>query len=134
MKVIVCVDKSNGMMFNNRRQSQDSVLREKVISLLDGKKLFLNEYSAKQFEDTDCLCVSDDFLHLAGQDDFCFIENVDVPADKADEIYLFQWNRDYPADMYFTVELKPAYKKIKAEDFVGSSHKKITLEIYKKRS
>ena len=43
MKVIVCVDKSNGMMFNNRRQSQDSVLREKVISLLDGKKLFLNE-------------------------------------------------------------------------------------------
>lgn len=132
MKVIVCVDKSNGMMFNNRRQSQDSVLREKVISLLEGKKLFLNEYSAKQFENTDCLCVSDNFLEMAGTDDFCFIENVDVPTD-ADEIYLFQWNRDYPADMYFTVELKPNYKKVRFEDFVGSSHKKITLDIYKRR-
>ena len=57
-----------------------------------------------------------------------------IPVDCIDEVYLFQWNRDYPADMYFTVDLKTGFKKIKVEDFAGSSHKKITLEIYKKRS
>lgn len=28
MKVIVCCEKSNGMMFNNRRVSQDKVVSE----------------------------------------------------------------------------------------------------------
>ena len=134
LKLIVCVDKSNGMLFNNRRQSQDCVLREKIFSLIGDNKLFLNEYSAKQFEDTGNLIISDDFLKKAKSDDFCFVENSQIPVDSIDEVYLFQWNRDYPADMYFTVDLKIGFKKIKTEDFVGSSHKKITLEIYKKRS
>lgn len=30
MIVITCLDQKNGMMFNHRRQSQDSVLREHV--------------------------------------------------------------------------------------------------------
>ena len=30
MKVIVCVDDNNGMMFNNRRQSRDEKVIEKV--------------------------------------------------------------------------------------------------------
>lgn len=134
MKLIVCVDKSNGMLFNNRRQSQDSALREKIFSLVGDNKLFLNEYSARQFENTDRLIICDDFVSKATNDDFCFVENMQIPVDCIDEVYLFQWNRDYPADMYFTVDLKTGFKKIKVEDFAGSSHKKITLEIYKKRS
>ena len=131
MKIVVCIDKSNGMLFNGRRQSQDSVLREKLLGLIGENKLFVNAYTAKQFEDTRQLQVSEDFLQQAGPEDFCFIENVAVP--EADEIYLFRWNRDYPADTYFELELKPGYRKVKTEDFVGSSHKKITLDIYKKR-
>ncbi len=132
MKIIVCIDKSNGMLFNGRRQSQDRVLREKILSLLEEKKLYVNQYTANQFENTDKLYISEDFLQLAGPEDFCFIENVAVPAE-AEEIYLFRWNRDYPGDTYFTLELKPAYRKIKTENFPGSSHKKITLDIYKKK-
>lgn len=33
MIVITCLDQKNGMMFNHRRQSQDSVLREHVAIL-----------------------------------------------------------------------------------------------------
>ena len=62
------------------------------------------------------------------------VENAEIPADKVDEIYLFQWNRDYPADVYFSLDLNSDYKKIKTEDFAGYSHEKITLEIYQKRS
>ena len=133
MKIILCIDKSKGMLFNHRRQSQDRILREKILSLLPGKKLYVNAYTATQFENTDNLYISEDFLQQAGPDDFCFIENVAVPAEQADALYLFQWNRDYPADTYFTLELKPDYRKVKTENFTGSSHKKITLDIYKKR-
>ena len=121
------------MIFNNRRQSQDSMLREKIRSFVGNNKIFLNEYSAKQFENTDNLIISDDFLTRAKNDDFCFAENSHIPTDNIDEVYLFKWNRDYPADMYFTIDLKTGFKKVQTEDFVGTSHKKITLEIYKKR-
>lgn len=134
MKLIVCVDKSNGMLFNNRRQSQDRVLREKLLSLVGENRLFLNSYSAKQFEQSEKLVICEDFLLAAGSNDFCFVENVEIPTDRVDEVYLFQWNRDYPADFYFTMDLKSDYKKVKTEDFEGSSHEKITLEIYQKRS
>ena len=75
MKLIVCVDKSNGMLFNNRRQSQDKVLREKLLSLVGEDRLFLNAYSARQFENNEKLTVCEDFLAMAGEDDFCFVEN-----------------------------------------------------------
>ncbi len=132
MKIILCLDRSNGMLFNGRRQSQDSVLRAKMLELVGDGTLFLNAYSAKQFETDEKLTVSEDFLTLAGTGDFCFVENTDVPADAA-EYYLFLWNRDYPADRYFEVDLKAAgWKRIRSENFVGSSHKKITLEVYRR--
>lgn len=49
MKIIVCVDNQNGMMFNHRRQSQDRVLRKRIMELTGGKKLWMNAYSQKQF-------------------------------------------------------------------------------------
>ena len=39
MKIIVCVDNQNGMMFNHRRQSQDRVLRKRILELTGGKKV-----------------------------------------------------------------------------------------------
>lgn len=133
LKILLCVDKSNGMLFNNRRQSQDAELRKKVFSLVGDNKLFLNEYSAKQFEKSEQLIVCDDFLFKASADDFCFVENVNIPIEKVNEIYLFQWNRDYPADMYFNFNLKElGFKKIFSENFAGFSHKKITLEVFKR--
>lgn len=133
MKAIVCLDKSRGMMFNNRRQSRDEILNEKVASLVGDGSLYLNEYSAKLFEGKCALAVSDDFCQVAGENDFCFIENIPCPIEKADEVYIFWWNRDYPGDTYFNVDLNEnGFKRVKKEDFGGKSHPKITLEIYRR--
>ncbi len=132
MKIFVCIDKSGGMLFNNRRLSQDSIVRQKMLEITGSSKLYLNSYSAKQFESSDKLIIDDNFLTTAAENDFCFIENLPVP-DNADEYYIFNWNRDYPADTYFSLDPKaPGFKKVKSENFTGSSHKKITLEIYSK--
>lgn len=131
MKIIVCVDKSNGMMFNNRRQSQDKVLISKIIELSSGYDLLTSSYSSNLFNEYDNVISSDDFLLQANSDSFCFIENTDILKSDVDEIYIFNWNRDYPADKYFDFDLE-GFKRIKKEDFVGNSHKKITLEIYRR--
>ena len=133
MKIAVCIEKSGGMLFNNRRVSKDSILQQKLLECVGEGKICLNEYSAKQFDIAEYLRVSEDFLSIASNEDICFIENVEIPIDKVTEVYLFQWNRDYPADMYFDYNLKDlGFKKVRSEDFAGSSHKKITLEVYER--
>ena len=133
MNIIVCVDKSNGMMFNNRRQSQDKELITKVMEISSDARLFMNEYSLSMFSEQENITTCKDFLLQAQAGDFCFIENDDIPSENIEDIYIFNWNRDYPADAYFTFDLKlNGFKRIKKEDFVGYSHKKITLEVYRR--
>lgn len=133
MKVIVCVDKKGGMMFNNRRQSQDRVLREKIAEILNGATLYMNSYSAKQFKGECSITVDEEFLSVAGKDDFCFVENLTVTPDTVNEFYIFNWNRKYPADFYFDIKPRElGFKPIKTEEFQGSSHEKITLEVFAK--
>ena len=131
MNIIVCIDKNNGMMFLGKRQSQDRVLREKILGISKGSRLLMNSYSAKQFENLENIVVDEDFLNNANQGDFCFVENKEVSTENVENFYVFNWNRKYPADLFFTVDLKAeGFKKIKKEEFQGNSHDKITLEIY----
>lgn len=133
MKLFACVEKSGGMLFNGRRVSRDSAVCDRMLFLAGERKIYLNAYSAGLFEVKERLFVSDDFLSLAGEEDFCFVENTAIPVGDVEEVYLFCFHRDYPADTFFTLDLKSDFKKIKTEHFAGSSHKKITLEIYKRR-
>ena len=52
MIVIVCVDDNNGMMFNKRRQSQDRVLRQRMLELAGEKKLPVMIHSREAAADT----------------------------------------------------------------------------------
>ena len=114
MKIIVCVDNQNGMMFNHRRQSQDRVLRKRILELTGGKKLWMNAYSQKQFlqvngnmskeqEQSGQIQADEAFLEKAGPGEYCFVENKDVVPyeSRIEEVILCHWNRDYPADMYW---------------------------------
>ena len=134
MILIVCLDDKGGMMFNNRRQSSDKVVISKIAEITQGSKLWLNNYSQSLFDQAHLpLAVDDDFLQKAGGGEFCFAENADIAQYtlKIEKIYLFRWNRHYPADFYFPVDLID-YKLIARSDFLGNSHEKITLEVYEK--
>lgn len=133
MNVIAVLDDNNGMMFNHRRQSQDIALREHIIGLIAGHKLYMNMYSAKQFSDIDSanIIVSEDYLSAAGDEDYCFVEDKPLSSyiDKINRIYLYKWNRSYPADLKFDVDLiSLGWKKTILTEFQGKSHERITLE------
>lgn len=131
MNIIVCIDKNGGMAFMGKRQSMDCILREKILEIKSGSRLLMNSYSAKQFENTDNIVVDEDFLNNANHGDFCFVEDKELTTENVESFYVFNWNRKYPADLFFSVDLKAeGFKRIKKEEFQGNSHDKITLEIY----
>ncbi len=135
MKVIVCVDDNNGMMFNNRRQSRDRILIEDVLSSIKGGRLFIAPYSKILFEHSDTHIESELLLDKATPDDYCFIENKALLpySDKIDELIIYRWNRKYPADMYLDIDPEALSMKLESTtEFAGSSHEKITKELYKK--
>lgn len=131
MIVIVCVDDDGGMLFNHRRQSQDALLRKRILHLTAGKRLWMNAYSAGQFEASPQLCIAEDFLRQAGAEDYCFVEDADlVPyVSQIRQLILYRWNRRYPSDRRFPLDLA-GWTLLRSADFTGHSHPIITEEIY----
>lgn len=129
MIVALCVDNGFGLMFHKRRQSKDAALRERLLAL-SGGRLRMSAYSAKQFEED--VYAGEDYLSGAGDGEWCFVENGDYAAhaERIEQLVLFRWNRDYPADLHF--QFPGQWKLISAEDFPGTSHEKITQEVYRK--
>lgn len=134
MNLIICIEDRFGMAFNNRRLSMDKAVREKILEAAAGKTLWMSSYSRKQFEEEGEASVrtDDHFLEKAGDGEYCFAELEDVTPykDRLEGIVLFRWNRRYPADLYFDPELLKPFQLVKTEEFPGSSHEKITMEVY----
>lgn len=134
MIAIICVDDNLGMMFNNRRQSQDKILRERIKEISKDSRLLMNSYSIKQFDEEDKKNIIEDenFAINAQKGDFTFFENISPKGyeKEIEKIILYRWNRKYPADFYFDIELKDGWKLNDSYDFEGFSHEKITEEVY----
>lgn len=134
MKIIVCLDDKNGMLFNKRRQSSDAVLCQRILALSAGNVLWMNGYSQRLFADMDgTIRIDESFLERAGQHDWCFVEDLDAApyVSRSDEIVIFRWNRVYPADMRFPMHLLDHWTKTETAEFAGNSHDKITQEVYR---
>jgi hypothetical protein len=133
MKIVICLDENNGYMFNSRRQSKDKELRSQLLSLLDGEKLWMSEYTKKQFSEDGNFVVDDNYLENAAENDFCFVEDKGYSLDNCNEVWIFRWKRKYPFDKSFDVDLEAeGFKLVRKQKFKGFSHDEITLERYKK--
>ena len=134
MKIAVCLDDKNGMLFAGRRQSMDRVLREAFLQLAEGGDVWMDSYTAGQFaEDAAQIRVDEQFLEKAGEDDWCFVEkaNLSAVADQVKAFVIYRWNRTYPSDVKFPADLfADRWKLISSREFAGSSHEKITEEVY----
>ena len=134
MKIIVCLEDNNGIAFNKRRLSSDSVLCEKICEITKGSRLCLNSYSAKLFAGfCDNLLVDENFVDKAVAGEYCFFEqsNVCDYASCAEEIIVFRWNRRYPSDARFSETYLLSRNRVSTEEFAGKSHDKITMEVYR---
>ena len=138
MIVFLALDNNNGMMLNNRRQSRDSVMIQKMFEIVGNEdKLWIHSFSQKllSVDYSKRIAVWDDFLNIADYCDECFVENQHLSEhiNKIDTIYVFRWNRDYLSDFKLDIDLSEWNKEI-IEEFAGSSHERITLEKYTKEN
>ena len=131
MNIIICLDDKNGIQFNHRRQSRDQVVCHRMLELAQGSNLWMNGYSAKLFPG-DQVRVDENFLQSAGAGDYCFAEDADflAYAEKIDKVIVYRWNKVYPSDVKIEKAFLAGRKLVQTEDFPGSSHEKITQEIY----
>lgn len=137
MKLILCLDEHNGLMFNRRRQSRDALLRRHILKRCGKCRLWMNAYTAAQFEQPldPRICVDEQFLEHAAPGDFCFGEDVVSIRERLSQLealYIYRWNRSYPFDLAFTdtpeeLHLHP----VSVTELAGSSHNIITEEIWK---
>lgn len=135
MNIIVCLDDKNGMMFNKRRQSKDSILRKNIYKSLSGKSLWMNEYSYQQFEEDqyDPICVDEQFMEKVKKGEYCFVENIKIAGykDSIEKMIVYKWNRNYPSDFKLDLSLDDGEWILEStEEFAGNSHEKITKEEY----
>ena len=137
MNVIVCLDDKNGMLFNKRRQSQDRILRADLKEFIKDKDLYMNNYSYKLYKDIDNgnIKVSENFLEQCTENDFCLVEDklLNNYINKINNIIIYKWNRIYPSDLYFDINLTSnSWELLETKEFEGSSHEKITRIIYRR--
>lgn len=128
MKLIVCLDDMGGMAFNKRRQSRDRVQIENMRTLIGGATLAITPYSEKLLSGSGIsYAVLDEPTRSDAE--YCFLETV-LPSDISPEaVIIYKWGRHYPSDLTFTLDMS-AYRLSELTEFEGSSHEKITREIY----
>lgn len=136
MKLILCVDDRGGMLFNRRRQSRDRVLISDLAEYVGDGVLYMNSYSEELFSDVSLnIILCDSPMASADVGDFAFVERESPReyAPSAEEIILYKWNKNYPSDLkmgFLPEEL--GFSLSEMREFEGSSHEKITREIYRK--
>ena len=134
MTMIVCLDDRGGMTFNGRRLSRDRVVTQDILNSSDGA-LYITKYSQPLFSEFDGqYTVVDSFDGLSDKD-FALIENLSPSTYKnsADKIIIYKWNRTYPYDTVFDIDLSAeGYILSGSVEFEGYSHEKITKEIFER--
>ncbi len=134
MNIIICLDNSRGMLFNNRRQSRDKAVLQDVFKCLSNSRILISTFSEKLFSEfSDCVTIDNDFLDNALQNDYCFVENKELNSytDKIEKIVVYSWNRDYPADFYCDIDFN-CFELAGETEFTGNSHEKITKQVFVK--
>lgn len=133
MRAAFCIDDMGGILFGGRRVSADSAVFDDLKTLYT-KKLYVTPFSVGLMQRYGIEYVSaDNIFDAAEDDDMIFAENISLATHLKDlsEIIVYRWNRRYPSDFKTDIDFS-ALILTDSRDFKGTSHDKITRNIYKK--
>ncbi|MBE6547010.1 MAG: ribonuclease Z [Ruminococcaceae bacterium] len=136
MRLILCLDDRNGMMFNHRRQSRDRAVIADILTSVGQGTVFTTAYSVPLFEALGASPICSEELPENGtKEDVYFLEDRS-PApylERFDSVTVYRWNRHYPADLTFDADLEACgFHLTQCTELVGVSHEKITKECFEK--
>ena len=134
--VAVCVDDDMQTLFFGKRQSRDRVLIEDLVSS-SKEKVFINSFSEPIFSDKESYILSENPMEDCPQGGVVFAENFQLLPyiSFIEKLILYRWNRKYPGDKKLDIDISQngLFRLEEVFEFVGSSHERITKEIYTKK-
>lgn len=130
MNLIVCLDNNYGLLFNNRRLSRDrEIIKDIIDNEIKDSKLYIKEYSKELF---DIIGVNDN-IEILEKDttdiEWLFIEDNNFIQEKINKIIVYYWNKVYPSDVKFKIDLS-LWKEIESSEIKGYSHDNIIKKEY----
>ena len=133
MTIYVCLDDRNGMLFNNRRQSRDAAVLADIQANIPAE-LTIDPFSEKLIQEAQIpyMFAPEDSAALSADAHF-FVEcrNTADMVSAAFMVVIYRWNRHYPADTRWNIDLAAAGFTLRETiEFTGKSHEKITKEVY----
>lgn len=131
MRAFICVDDGLGRLFCGRRQSRDRVLCEDIVRTVGNGALYIESYSEPLFSGfgkTARVCSEPP----KEKDAYFFFEKTspEAYANLVSEWTVYRWNRLYPSDVKFSADLLRGFRLASTAEFAGSSHDRITKEVY----
>lgn len=132
MTVFVCLDGADGMLFHHRRQSRDAALLRDMGASICGRLLIAPGSEALLSAAGLDYSVAAAPLAAAGENDACFIEAPPLAPfrERITTLIIYRWNRAYPADTFLDLDYRQTFRLVETVDFPGTSHDKITKEVY----
>lgn len=132
MTIVICLDNNSGMSFDGKRQSKDRLFRKFLLDKAEKEKsqISMTPYSYEQFkadERDELIDVKESFSF----DESCvFLERkTNIPWEKVDTLIICCWNRDYPADEYFSIPIGVECRLLSTEEIPEATHL-LTVETY----
>lgn len=135
LTVAVVLDDNEGMLLFGKRQSKDRVLISEFVESAGSSPIYASVFSKVLFDKYENVTLCENPFTEAPSGAWCFIENYPLSSylDMIDTIIIYRWNRLYHSDVKLDVDVKKCGYKLKSvTEFAGSSHEKITKEIYQK--
>lgn len=132
MEIIICLDDNNGMLFNHRRQSRDSKVLEDIKAGIKNS-LTIFPFSEKLVSSAEI--PYEIMSGSASENTVLFVEDRGIKEflPVTNKITVYRWNRVYPADMSLDIVLSAeGFPLVSTVDFEGTSHEKITKEVYER--
>ena len=135
LTVAVVLDEREGMMIFGKRQSRDRVLVADFVSSVIDSPIFISPFSKVIFDPHENVNIVENPFLDSSDDGACFIESFALAPyiDMIETLIIYRWNELYPSDVRFDIDIDESeFKLISTSEFKGSSHDRITKEIYKR--
>lgn len=135
IKVAVCIDDNGGVLLFGKRQSRDRTLIADFVKTVGEGCVYVNQFSKALFTSYPEVNVCESPQDEAPDGCAVFAENIPLSPiiDFVDELIIYKWNRRYPSDVKIDVDPeKCGFSLCETLEFAGSSHEKITKEIYRR--
>ena len=136
LTVALVLDDREGMMIFGKRQSRDRVLIADFVSSMKDTPIFISPFSKVIFEPHKEVNIVENPFRDSCEGGACFIENYHLVhyIDMIGTLIIYRWNELYPSDVRFDLDVEAAgFKLVESYDFEGSSHERITKEIYRRQ-